>query len=111
MTMTPEELLQVAAEYADLLRAEGVDPAPLSNIEKPFDIVNDREALLSHMLWACEHLHEAINLVGGFTFCVRYLGAIQGGLLACGLLTVAAVRQRFGHFAFERELEHRVFGV
>src|SRR5881227_1661451 len=109
--MTSDELLQVVAEYADLLRAQGVDPAPWSDIEQPFDIVNERHALLSHLLWAYEQLREVIDTLGGFAFCLRYLGAIQGGLMACGLLTISTVRQRFGHEVFERELEHRVYGV
>ena len=109
--MTPTELLDVAGEYAALLRAQGVQPAQFPDLAQPFDIVNDRAALLSHMLWACEHLHEVIHNLGGFIVCLRYLGASQGGLLACGLTTIAEVRHQFGHRAFERELDHRVYGV
>jgi hypothetical protein len=101
--MTRDKLLEVVAEYGDLLRSRGLYPEHIANMDEPFDVTRNREAFLRHLLWACERIPDVIDKLGGFLFCVRYLGCIQGGLAACGLLTVAQLRQHFGHFAFERE--------
>ena len=101
--MTRDQLLQVVAEYGDLLRSLGLHSEHIANKDEAFDVTRDREAFLRHLLWACDRIPEVIDKLGGFLFCVRYLGCIQGGLAACGLLTVAQLRERFGHFVFERE--------
>ena len=109
--MTRDELLEVVAEYADLLRSLGFYPEHIANEDETFDVVRNREAFLRHLLWACEGVPEVIDKLGGFLFCVRYLGCIQGGLLACGLLTIAQARQQFGHTVFEREHHEGGYGV
>jgi hypothetical protein len=109
--MTRDELLKVVAEYGELLRASGLYSEHIANEEEPFDISVNREAFLRHLLWACERIPEVIDKLGGFTFCVRYLGCIQGGLAACGLLTIAQMRQHFGHTVFEREHYEEGYGV
>ena len=102
--MTRNDLLEIVAQYAGLLRNLGIEPAHCDP-EQAFDVCGDREKFLRHVLWACERIPEVIDRMGGFLFCVRYLGCIQGGLAACGLLTVAEIRRQFGHFIFERELQ------
>src|SRR3954451_5268429 len=109
--MTRDELLKVVAEYANLLRSRGLYPEQIANLDEPFDVVRYREEFLRHLLWACERIPEVIDKMGGFLFCVRYLGCIQGGLAACGLLTVGELRRHFGHTVFEREHLEDGYGV
>jgi len=109
--MTREELLEVAAEYGDLLRTLGLYPEHIASEAERFDVTRNRDAFLRHLLWACDRIPEVIDKLGGFMFCVRYLGCIQGGLAACGLLTVEQLRERFGHTVFEREHSEGGYGV
>lgn len=109
--MTRDELLEVVAEYGHLLRSRGLRPEQIANQEEPFDLARNRDAFLQHLLWACERIPKIIDKMGGFLFCVRYLGCIQGGLAACGLLTVAQLREHFGHTVFEREPYEGGYGV
>src|SRR3954453_20301236 len=101
--MTRDKLLEVVADYGDLLRSRGLHPEHIAGIDEPFDLTRNGEVFLSHLLWACERIPEVIDKAGGFLFCVRYLGCIQGGLAACGMLTLAELRRHFGHMVFERE--------
>ena len=98
--MSREDILALAKEYCGLLKALGVEPEHIPDIYYRIDPgkASDRQILLRHGRWACEHIPEEIDKLGGHKRCMRWIGAIQGHLTAYGILTVAEARARFSEF-------------
>jgi hypothetical protein len=98
--MSRDDILVLAKEYGALLEALGVEPEHIRDIHYRIDPGNpsDRQMLLRHGRWACEHIPEEIDKIGGHKRCMRWIGAIQGHLTAYGVLTVAEARARFSEF-------------
>jgi hypothetical protein len=46
----------------------------IANQDEPFDVTRNKEAFFRHLLWACDRIPEVIDKMGGFLFCMRYLG-------------------------------------
>ena len=94
-------MLTLASEYGDILRLHGISAAHMPDIGAIIDVrkPDDRQKFLEHTLWACEHIPEMIDKMGGHELCLRWIGCIQSGMVACGLLTIAQTRKRFREFA------------
>jgi hypothetical protein len=99
-TMSREDLIKLAAEYRELLQARGFSSQHIPDTSYRIDPLNvdDREMLLRHAMWACEHIPEQVDRLGGHQRCMRWIGTIQGTLTAYGFLTVAEARARFSEF-------------
>jgi hypothetical protein len=90
--MKHRAMLVLANRYASLLERHGAD-VRRANIDHHFDIIADRDLLLSHARWQLAMVARVINRVGGEPTAMRLLGSAQGLLVAAGLLTVAQVWQ------------------
>ena len=99
--MTRDDILKLAEEYCEILESHGHKAEHVSNIHHRINPLSapDRQMLLRHARWACEHVPTEIDRIGGHQRCMRWIGTIQGTLTAYGLLTVAEARARFSEFS------------
>ena len=92
------EVIRTVNYYRELLEARGVEPERIedSELNRYLDgcAGADRAMLLRHLLWICWHLPEIIDRPGGYFFCLRWIGHIEGALVACGLRSVEEVREQ-----------------
>ena len=65
----------------------------------------DRDILLRHAKWICKNLPAMIQKPAGQAFCLRWIGCVEGVLIAYGFLSVEEVRQQFRESLFVRALE------
>ena len=101
MSLTRNDVLEVVAQYAGLLRSLASSRSTATrNRRSTYAATGSVSAPYAVGLRAHPRSHRPD---GRLSVCVRYLGCIQGGLAACGLLTVAEIRRQFGQFIFERD--------
>ena len=107
--MNAQKLVEAAKEYRTILEARGIIAERVSDryVERMLDGCNgeDREVLLRHVLWICCHIPVIINRPSGHYFCFRWIGCVEGVLVAYGILSVEHVRERFRQSVSLRGLE------
>jgi hypothetical protein len=97
--MKDKQLLEAATQYKNLLEAQGIlaERIALREVKRMLDGGNeeDRHILLRHLLWICHHIPSILNRPSGQSFCIRWLGCVEGALVAYGILSVEDVRETF----------------
>ncbi len=100
--MNAQKLVEAAEEYRTILEARGIVAERVSDrdVERMLDDCNeeDRQVLLRHVLWICCHIPAMINRPSGQYFCFRWIGCVEGILIAYGFLSVDHVREQFRNF-------------
>ena len=107
--MNAQKLVEAAKEYRTILETRGIVAERVSDkdVERMLDSCNeeDRQVLLRHVLWICCHIPVMINRPAGQSFCFRWIGCVEGILVAYGILSVEHVREQFRKFVSLRALE------
>jgi len=107
--MKAQKVVEAAKEYQTILETRGIVAERVSDndIERMLDGCNgeDREVLLRHVLWICCHIPAMINRPSGQNFCLRWIGCVEGILLAYGILSVEQVREQFRKSVILQALE------
>jgi hypothetical protein len=107
--MNAQKLVEAAKEYRTILETRGIAAERISDsdVERMLDSCNgeDRQVLLRHVLWICCHIPVMINRPSGQYFCFRWIGCVEGILVAYGILSVEHVREQFRKFVSLRALE------
>ena len=107
--MNAQKLVEAAKEYRTILEARGIVAERVSDrdVERMLDDCNeeDRQVLLRHVLWICCHIPAMVNRPSGQYFCFRWIGCVEGILIAYGILSVEHVREQFRKFVSLRTLE------
>jgi hypothetical protein len=107
--MNAQKLVEAAKEYRTILETHGIVAERVSDrdLERILDSCNgeDRQVLLRHVLWICCHIPVMINRPAGQSFCFRWIGCVEGILVAYGILSVEHVREQFRKFVSLRALE------
>ena len=106
--MKPQKVIEATDLYRAILSARGIMPLRVggSDISRMMDCSSDdRDTLLSHVMWICTHIPHMITKPAGQAFCLRWAGVCEGIMVAYGLLSVDEVRQQFRESLFVRALE------
>ena len=110
--MNAQKLVEAAKEYRTILETRGIVAERVSDrdVERMLNSCNgeDRQVLLRHVLWICCHIPVMINRPSGQYFCFRWIGCVEGILIAYGILSVEHVREQFRKFVSLRALEDDV---
>jgi hypothetical protein len=96
-------ILSLAAEYRELLAAHGARAVHIQDPDRILELPRDRQVLLDHAAWSCEHIPQVIDCLGGVQMCLRWIGCIQGVMAALGVMSIAETRKRMTEFAFQSE--------
>ena len=97
--MKGADILELKKQYAAVLDAAGAVAEQATDLETRWDPVRDRQTILNHARWICNHIDKCVDVVGGNEFCVRWLGALQGMLVVCGLQSIADIRRQMDKYA------------
>ena len=107
--MNAQKLVEAAMEYRTILETRGIVAERVSDtdLERMLDSCNeeDRQVLLRHVLWICCHIPAMINRPAGQSFCFRWIGCVEGILVANGIVSVEHVKEHFRKFVSLRALE------
>ena len=95
------DILTLAEEYRQLLAAHGGRPIHIPDPHQLIELPRDRQMLIDHGTWACDHIPQVIDRIGGVQMCVRWIGCLQGFMAALGIMSVAETRKRMVEFALE----------
>jgi hypothetical protein len=90
-----ERVIALAKKYGQILAASGASPIRMQDYEHRARALND-PIVLNHCAWVCSRLPEVMNYIGGHHIALRWLGIIQGVLIAYGILSLAEVRADAG---------------
>ena len=92
-----------------MLTALGIVPGRISDTDVDrFLGGGDHELLLRHCAWICIAIPQVIERPSGQNLCLRWIGSVEGVLIAYGLLTVEQVRKQFRKSMVIRQLEREL---